>query len=134
VSVEWPEGCEVRVEADRASVLRVVSNLLDNAVKYSPAGSTVHVDVRDEGELAALSIRDEGPGIPPGDLPRVFERFYKGDASRAEAGVGLGLAIVKHLVRAHGGTAEVASRPGAGAEFTVRFPAKFVGSRRAVLQ
>ncbi|HEY4668691.1 MAG TPA: ATP-binding protein [Tepidiformaceae bacterium] len=134
VSVEWPEGCELRVEADRASVLRVVSNLLDNAVKYSPAGSTVHVDVRDEGELAALSIRDEGPGIPPGDLPRVFERFYKGDASRAEPGVGLGLAIVKHLVRAHGGTAEVASRPGAGAEFTVRFPAKFVGSRRAVLQ
>lgn len=134
VTVEWPRQCTVRVEADRASLLRVVSNLLDNAIKYSPAGATVHVEVGDEGDLAVLTVRDEGPGIAAGDLPRVFERFYKGDVSRAEPGVGLGLAIVKHLVRAHGGTADVVSRPGSGAEFTVRLPKQFVGAKRAVLQ
>jgi len=119
------------VHADRPSLLRVVSNLLDNAIKYSPPGGTVAVSVHDEGELAALSVRDSGPGIAPHDLPRVFERFYKGDASRAGAGVGLGLAIVKHLVRAHGGTAEAQSVVGEGATFTVRFPREFVGSRAA---
>jgi len=134
VTVEWPEDCGVTVEADRASLLRVVSNLLDNATKYSPPGATIHVDLRDEGELAALSVRDEGPGIPPADLPRVFERFYKGDASRAGSGVGLGLAIVKHLVRAHGGTAEAKSSPGGGAQFTVRLPRKFVGAVRSPIR
>ncbi len=123
------EGCDLTVEADRASLLRVVSNLLDNAIKFSPAGGTVRVAAVDEGALVALSVTDDGPGIKEQNLPRVFERFYKGDASRAEPGVGLGLAIVKHLVRAHGGTATVASRPGAGATFTVRVPKRFVGRR-----
>ncbi len=124
------EGCDMAVEADRASLLRVVSNLLDNAIKFSPAGGTVRVAAADEGALVALSVTDDGPGIKEQNLPRVFERFYKGDASRAEPGVGLGLAIVKHLVRAHGGTATVVSKPGAGATFTVRVPKRFVGRRR----
>ena len=124
------EGCELSVEADRSSLLRVVSNLLDNAVKYSPEGGTVRVSAADEGPLVALSVKDDGPGINEQNLGRVFERFYKGDASRAEAGVGLGLAIVKHLVRAHGGTATVESKPAAGATFTVRLPKEFVGRQR----
>jgi two-component system phosphate regulon sensor histidine kinase PhoR len=129
VRLELPESSGVRVEADRASILRVVSNLLDNAIKFSPPGSTVSAAIQDEGELVALSVRDNGPGISAHALPRVFERFYKGDSSRAEAGVGLGLAIVKHLVRAHGGTVSVESAPGAGATFTVRLPRTFVGAR-----
>lgn len=124
------EGCAEAVEADRASLLRVVSNLLDNAIKFSPPGGTVRVSAADEGPLVALSVKDDGPGIKEQNLGRVFERFYKGDSSRAEPGVGLGLAIVKHLVRAHGGTATVESRPGAGATFTVRLPRQFVGRRR----
>ena len=123
------EGAPLTVEADRPSLLRVVSNLLDNAAKWSPQGGTIHVGCEDEGELVAIQVRDEGPGIPEQDLPRVFERFYKGEASRATSGVGLGLAIVKHLVRAHGGTATVESRPGEGASFTVRLPRMFVGRR-----
>jgi len=123
------EGEPLTVEADRPSLLRVVSNLLDNAAKWSPQGGTIHVGCEDEGELVAIQVRDEGPGIPEQDLPRVFERFYKGEASRATSGVGLGLAIVKHLVRAHGGTATVESRPGEGASFTVRLPRMFVGRR-----
>jgi two-component system, OmpR family, phosphate regulon sensor histidine kinase PhoR len=122
------------IEADRASLLRIISNLLENAIKYSPPGSTIRTEVLDEGELVALIVADDGPGIEVQDLPRVFERFYKGDPSRAHAtsgsGTGLGLAIVKHLVRAHGGTAEAASPPGSGAIFTVRLPRHFVGTRR----
>ena len=125
------EGDRISVEADRPSVLRVVTNLLDNASKWSPAGSTIHVATRDEGALVAVCVQDEGPGIPEQDLPRVFERFYKGESSRADSGVGLGLAIVKHLVRAHGGTADVESAPGEGARFTVRLPKEFIGRRPA---
>jgi two-component system phosphate regulon sensor histidine kinase PhoR len=130
VAIVGPAARGLVVEGDRASLLRVVSNLLDNAIKYSPRGGTVHAETRDEGELVALSVRDEGAGIEEQDLPRVFERFYKGDASRATSGVGLGLAIVKHLVRAHGGTVSAVSPPGSGATFTVRLPKTFVGTRR----
>ncbi len=129
VTVEVDGSPAVEIEADRPSVLRVVTNLLDNAIKFSPPGSVVHVEVRDEDPLVALSVRDEGPGISEQELPRVFERFYKGESTSAGAGSGLGLAIVKHLVRAHGGTAEATSEPGRGATFTVRLPKRFAGSR-----
>ncbi|MGE3073095.1 MAG: ATP-binding protein [Dehalococcoidia bacterium] len=125
------EGPPLEISADKQSLLRVVSNLLDNATKWSPSGSTVRVGLRDEGQLVAISVTDEGPGIAEQDIPRVFERFYKGEASRSDAGVGLGLAIVKHLVRAHGGTASVESPPGHGASFTVRLPKAFVGRAAA---
>jgi two-component system phosphate regulon sensor histidine kinase PhoR len=134
VTISAPEDHSLCVDGDRASLLRAVNNLLDNAIKYSPPGSTVEVEVRDEGELVALSVRDDGPGIPQPELGRVFERFYKGDASRtqtASGGVGLGLAIVKHVVRLHGGTVEAVSEPGDGATFTVRLPRHFAGGRVA---
>lgn len=130
VTVVTPEGPGPTVEADRGALLRVVSNLLDNALKFSPAGSTVTVRAQEEDGLATLIVSDQGPGIPAQDLPRVFERFYKGDPSRASEGVGLGLAIVKHLVRAHGGAVEVSSEPGSGATFTVKLPRVFVGAGR----
>lgn len=128
IHIQAPEPAGITVEADRPSLLRVMSNLLDNAIKYSPPAGVIRVDVRDEGELVAVAVMDEGPGIRAQDLPRVFERFYKGDPSRAGAGVGLGLAIVKHVVRAHGGTVEAASLPGDGATFIVRLPHAFVGA------
>ncbi len=130
VRVEGPSDPGLVVEADRPSILRIVSNLLDNAIKYSPPGSAIHVSTADEGALVSLTVTDEGAGIPGADLDRVFERFYTGDASRAGSGVGLGLAIVKHLVRAHGGTAAASSPPGQGATFTVKLPKVFVGARR----
>jgi two-component system, OmpR family, phosphate regulon sensor histidine kinase PhoR len=129
ITIALPPGDGPSIEGDRPSLLRAVNNLLDNAVKYSPPGTTVHVETRDEGELAAIVVRDEGPGIAPHDIHRVFERFYKGDASRASSGVGLGLAIVKHTVRIHGGTATVESTPGQGAAFTLRLPKIFAGAR-----
>ncbi len=129
VSIVRLPGEAVSINADRPSLLRVINNLLDNAIKYSPRGGEIEVAVTAEEELAVITVRDHGPGISANDLPRVFERFYKGDASRAASGVGLGLAMVKHIVRVHGGAAEVASSPGEGAIFTVRLPREFVGLR-----
>ncbi len=130
VTILCPGRSGPTLEGDRTSLLRVVSNLLDNAIKFSPRGGTVNVETSEQGDLVAISVRDEGEGISAGDLPRVFERFYKGDQSRSKTGVGLGLAIVKHVVRAHGGTAEAESGPDAGATFTVRLPKVFVGQVR----
>lgn len=130
ITVSRPESVDLVVEADHSSMVRAVTNLLDNAIKYAPRGSTVWVEARDEGDVVAITVRDEGPGVAPPDLSRVFERFYKAEQSRHSAGVGLGLAIVKHLVRAHGGTAEVESPPGGGSLFTLKLPKKFVGARQ----
>ncbi len=128
ITVEYPRTGP-GLEVDRISLLRIMTNLLDNAAKYSPRGSTIHVVIEAGSELVTIAVRDEGEGIPVHDLPRVFERFYKGDASREAGGVGLGLAIVKHLVRAHSGTVEAAKAPEGGAIFTVRLPIVFVGAR-----
>lgn len=129
ITVAQPEPSDLMVEADHSSMVRAISNLLDNAIKYSPAGSTVWVETKDQGDVVAITVKDEGPGVAPHDLPRVFERFYKAEQSRHSSGVGLGLAIVKHLIRAHGGTAEVESPPGGGSLFTLTLPKKFVGAR-----
>jgi two-component system OmpR family sensor kinase len=103
----------------------VVQNLLENAVKFSPPDSPVTIRLAAEGEEVLLSVSDSGPGISPDELPRVFERFYRGRRARAEAvpGVGLGLALSRAVVEAHGGRLTVESPPGGGATFTVRLPA-----------
>ncbi|MGE5594406.1 MAG: ATP-binding protein [Hyphomicrobiales bacterium] len=133
VTIQPPESEGPVVEGDHMALLRVVSNLLDNAIKFSPCGGTVVIATRDEGELGAISVHDDGPGMAEHEVGRVFERFYKGDAARSGGGSGLGLAIVKHIVRVHGGTATVESSPGKGATFTVRLPKKFVGVTRALV-
>ena len=127
VRVEGPGDDVPALEADRSATVRIVTNLLDNALKFSPAGSAITVAVRDEDALVAVEVCDDGPGIAEQDLERVFERFYKGGQSRAGGGAGLGLAIVKHLVRAHGGTVAARNEPGRGAAITVRLPRRFVG-------
>ncbi len=134
ITIETPQGPGPLAEVDRPSILRVVTNLLDNAIKYSPPGGRIAVPLADEGELVAIAVADDGPGVAAQDLPRVFERFYKGDPSRHGSGVGLGLAIVKHLVRAHGGTATAESAPGSGAIFTVRLPRRFVGRQPSTIR
>jgi two-component system phosphate regulon sensor histidine kinase PhoR len=99
-------------------------NLVANAVTYSPERATIRIDVGREGSRSQISVSDDGPGIPPDDLTRVFERFYRVDKSRARdpGGTGLGLAIVKHLVELHGGTARAENRPGGGARFVITLP------------
>jgi signal transduction histidine kinase len=111
------------VSADRNRMRQVVANLLDNAIKYTPAGGRVEVRTALDGADAVLTVTDTGPGIPAGELPRIWERLYRGDASRSERGLGLGLSLVKAIVEAHGGRVEATSAPGQGSAFVVRLPA-----------
>jgi len=114
----------VHVSGSRRDVAIAVRNLLDNAVRYTPAGGSISVELASPGGKAVLRIRDSGDGIPTRDLDRVFERFYRVDSARARAtgGTGLGLAIVKHVVESHGGSVEVESELGMGSVFTVHLP------------
>jgi two-component system sensor histidine kinase MprB len=107
-----------QVRADAVLLERAVSNLLDNAVKYSPDGAPIEVIVR-EGKVTVV---DHGPGVADEDLPRIFDRFYRAAASRSKPGAGLGLAIVREAAEAHGGRATVESSP-KGARFTLTLPA-----------
>lgn len=111
----------IALDAERFG--QVLTNLLDNAIKFSPVGGTIHLTMEQDDEATTLTIRDEGPGIQPADLPRIFERFYKGDRARTRGGgTGLGLAIARHLVEAHGGTLTAANHPTRGAIFTLTLP------------
>ena len=112
----------VIVDGDAARLHQVVMNLLTNALKFTPRGGTVTVHAGPVGSLAQLEVHDTGPGIDPEDLPHIFDRFWRGEAAQAHAGSGIGLAVVAELVRAHGGRAEVDSRPGAGTTFRVLLP------------
>ena len=112
----------VCVSADRNRLRQVVANLLDNAIKYTPAGGRVEVQTALDGAEAVLTVADTGAGIPAGELPRIWERLYRGDASRSERGLGLGLSLVKAIVEAHGGRVEATSAPGQGSTFVVRLP------------
>jgi signal transduction histidine kinase len=113
----------VCVSADRNRMRQVVANLLDNAIKYTPSGGRVEMHTALDGAEAVLTVTDTGAGIPAGELPRIWERLYRGDASRSERGLGLGLSLVKAIVEAHGGRVEAASAPGQGSTFVVRLPA-----------
>jgi two-component system phosphate regulon sensor histidine kinase PhoR len=124
VTVNVPADAAV-ISADPAKLHDIVRNLLENAANYSPEGATVHLASVRRGEHVDLTVSDAGPGIPEGDLTRIFERFYRVDKARSRpGGTGLGLAIVRHLVELHGGTVIAENIPGGGARFTVRLPAR----------
>jgi two-component system phosphate regulon sensor histidine kinase PhoR len=115
---------QVSVRGDRAQLGLLLSNLLDNALRHTPAKGTVCVRLDAAESRAVLQVADTGEGIPAGELPRVFERFYRVDKARARqtGGTGLGLAIVRHVAEAHGGTVRVDSELGRGSTFTVSLP------------
>ena len=115
----------VLMEGDRARLVQVFVNLLDNALRVVPPGGHIKVSVRREDDDAQAEVADDGPGIPSSALPHIFERFYVVDRSRARAaaGTGLGLAIVKHIVESHGGTITAESELGKGTTFRCRFRA-----------
>jgi signal transduction histidine kinase len=115
----------VDVAGDKRMIRRMVANLIDNAIKYTPPGGSVNVRLsRDGSNRILLTVSDSGIGITPEDLPRIFDRFYRGDRSRSEAGLGLGLSLARAIARAHGGDITVASIPDRGTTFTVTLPAR----------
>lgn len=110
------------IPLDRSRMRQVVANLLDNAVKYTAGGGLIRIDARCDGPVAVLGVSDTGIGIPADELPRIWDRLYRGDKSRSERGLGLGLSLVKAIVEAHGGSVGVSSTPGAGSRFELRLP------------
>jgi two-component system phosphate regulon sensor histidine kinase PhoR len=115
------------VELDARHMDRAVFNLVQNAIKFTPQAGSVTVSARRVEDALEVTVRDTGVGIAASDLPRVFERFYKVDQSRASGGTGLGLALVKHAVEAHGGTVSAESRIGAGSTFRIVIPIRDAG-------
>jgi two-component system, OmpR family, phosphate regulon sensor histidine kinase PhoR len=125
LQVEYPQDLP-DVLADRPRIEQVMINLIHNAIKFTPAGGSIVVSARAQGEglesYIVFAVRDTGVGIPADDLPRIFERFYKADRARSGGGTGLGLAIARHLVEAHGGRIWVESREGQGSSFFFSLP------------
>jgi signal transduction histidine kinase len=114
----------VTLWADRLILRQALINLIDNAVKYSPQGGQVQVNVHADKGVAVIEVRDNGPGIPPEHREKIFERFYRVDRarSRAEGGTGLGLSITKWAVSVHGGKVELSRDPAPGCTFVIRLP------------
>ena len=122
------DGAGCFVEADIGLIERALTNLLDNAIKFTPAGGQVTVAVARAGGQVLTTVADTGIGIQPEDLPHIFDRFYRGETGATGAGgTGLGLAIVQRVAELHGGSVTVASMPGVGAEFRLALPARRSG-------
>jgi signal transduction histidine kinase len=120
VTTDIPE--QLCVHADPTRLQQVLSNLLDNAIKYSREGQRVTLSARELDGYTEVSVTDEGVGIPAGEQGRIWDRLYRGDLSRSQRGLGLGLSLVKAIVEAHGGSVSVKSQVNQGSCFTLRFP------------
>lgn len=112
------------IRADREALFRAVSNLLDNAGKYSDPGTPIRVSAKQEGGSISISVEDQGPGIPREEQKKLFDRFVRGDEARRSGarGIGVGLALVKSVVEAHGGSVKLSAEPGQGSTFTLMIP------------
>ena len=115
-------GGAVPINGDAVRLRQVAANLVDNACKYTPAGGRIDVRVGVDSGRAVLTVSDNGPGVPESEQARIWERLYRGDKSRSEAGLGLGLSLVRAVVVAHGGEVAVRNAPAGGAVFEVRLP------------
>jgi signal transduction histidine kinase len=108
--------------ADRSRLRQILANLLDNAIKYTPAGGRVEVKAHPQAGTVVFSVKDTGIGLTPDEMPRIWDRLYRGDQSRSERGLGLGLSLVRAVVQAHGGQIGVSSSVGVGSTFTMSLP------------
>lgn len=124
-SLTWQQDLTTApVDGDRLRLHQIATNLVVNAIKYTPPGGTVHLRVGLEGADAVLEVTDTGPGIPAGDLEHIFQRFHRGDHANI-AGSGIGLTVTAELVAAHKGTVELANTKGGGTRAIVRLPRRF---------
>jgi two-component system OmpR family sensor kinase len=124
LTVECRPGADLQFRGDEELLRRLVMNLLDNAIRYTPPGGSVEAALESDGDRVRIRVADTGIGIPDEAAPHIFERFYRADKarSRQDGGFGLGLAIVKWIAESHDGAVELSSRNGAGSAFTVTLP------------
>jgi signal transduction histidine kinase len=122
VTIEIAGAEQLPVVADAVRLRQAIANLVDNAVKYTPSGGHVTVSTAAQPGGAMLVVADTGTGISAQDIPRIWDRLYRGDRSRSERGLGLGLSLVKAIIEAHHGSVAVESTPGRGSRFTVHVP------------
>jgi heavy metal sensor kinase len=128
VSLGYDVPDRTHLIGDTPMIQRMLSNLLDNAIKYTPSGGIVNIAVSESEAQVVVAVKDTGIGISHTDLPRIFERFYRCDQSRSQTGIGLGLSLARAIARAHGGDITVTSTPNQGSTFTVTLP-KSLSSR-----
>jgi signal transduction histidine kinase len=120
VTTHLPDG--LSIYADRNRIQQVLANLLDNAIKYSDSGGHIDISVYEEGDFAVISVSDQGIGIAPGEVNRIWDRLYRGDRSRSKRGLGLGLSFVQAIVQAHGGKVRVETKMNKGSKFFIMLP------------
>jgi two-component system sensor histidine kinase CiaH len=134
IKIETRAGHE-SIQGDKASLVELISILVDNAIKYSPDKSTVRLSSAVTGHSVILSVADEGMGIKAADIPHIFSRFYRADRSRSKQnveGYGLGLSIAKRIIDLHRGEVQVTSTPGQGSSFLIKLPVRYEAPRRLI--
>jgi signal transduction histidine kinase len=134
IALEIHASGPLPVMGDAGRLRQALANLVDNAVKYTPPGGRVEVTAAADQAETRVTVADTGVGISETDLPRIWDRLYRGDRSRSERGLGLGLSLVKAIVEAHGGRVDVVSHPGEGARFTLHLPAVSPAPERQMTQ
>jgi signal transduction histidine kinase len=122
IRIEPDLPAPAEMEGDPVRLGQALSNLVDNALKYTPEGGRVSIAVAAEPGAVTVTVDDTGPGVPAAERDAVWRRLYRGDASRSQRGLGLGLTLVRAVAEAHGGSATVGDAPGGGARFQLRFP------------
>lgn len=130
ISIVIDAAPDLVAHADKVRLQQAVANLVDNALKYSPPDTQITLQARAAAGGVEITVHDRGPGIPPEDLPRIWDRLFRGDKSRSQRGLGLGLSFVRAIALAHGGRAEVQTQPGRGSTFTLSLPSPHPPSAR----
>jgi signal transduction histidine kinase len=122
MSLSLPQVLNAAIDRDRMS--QAIANILDNAIKYTPSGGQITLEAYQIADTCVIKVKDTGIGIPQTDLPKIWDRLYRGDASRSTKGLGLGLSFVKAIVNAHKGDVSASSPPGQGSCLTIVLPLK----------
>jgi signal transduction histidine kinase len=122
IKLEMNCAAEIRINCDPRRIIQALGNLLDNAIKFSPAGGTIRIRCEADEKDVTISIVDHGRGISADELPRIWSRLYRGDGSRTTPGLGIGLSLVKAIINSHHGTTHVTSEPGKGSCFSISLP------------
>jgi len=124
ISIHFRCPNELYLTADHSRIQQAIANLVDNAIKYTANGGRVDVNIHQKDERIFIAIKDDGMGIQPEEIPRIWDRLYRGDRNRSQRGLGLGLSFVRAIVLAHKGRIDVLSEPGHGSTFVVSLPQK----------